>query len=398
VKLTAKVKLLPTPEQRRYLLDTLRRFNAACNSISDVAWETRTFQQIQQIPLHHRVYHTVKDRFDLSAQMAVRAIGKVVDAYTLDRTQPRSFHELGAITYDDRMLSWKLTASTVSIWTLQGRKTIPFASGEYQRRLLATRQGETDLAYVGGEFYLFATVNVEEPEPVEVEGVLGVDLGIVNIATDLDGECYSGKYLNSVRARHRRLRRKLKRKGTKSAKRRLKRLSGKERRFALDANHVISKRIVEKAQRTNRAVALEDLKGIRHRVRVRRPQRSTLHSWAFADLGQKLAYKAQRAGVRVVFVDPRNSSRECPACGHTEKANRPNQSRFRCRVCGFADHADKVAALNLSLRGWAVVNLPNVGEANRALHGSVPASLDQNPLGFGQGSYGSILPCPTLVP
>lgn len=175
VKLTAKVKLLPTPEQRGYLLDTMRRFNAACNYISDVAWETRTFKQI---PLHHRVYHTVKDRFDLSAQMAVRANAKVVDVYKLDRKKPRSFRELGAITYDDRILSWKMADSSVSIWTLQGRQTIPFAAGEYQRRLLATRQGETDLAYVGGEFYLFATVNVEEPDPVEVRGVLGVDLGI----------------------------------------------------------------------------------------------------------------------------------------------------------------------------------------------------------------------------
>ena len=139
-------------------------------------------------------------------------------------------------------------------------------------------------------------------------------------------------------------------------------------------NHTISKRIVEKAQRTNRAVALEDLRGFRQRVRVRRPQRSTLHSWAFHDFGRKLAYKAQRAGVRVVFVDPRNSSRECPRCGHTERANRPTQSTFQCRVCGFADHADKVAALNLSVRGWAAVSQPYLREANRAMHGSVPES------------------------
>ncbi len=258
VKLTAKVKLLPTPEQRAYLLDTLRRFNATCNYISDVAWETQTFKQI---PLHHLHYHATKERFGLSSQMVVRANAKVVDAYKLDRKAKRSFRELGAITYDDRILSWNLTASRVSIWTVAGRQSIPFAAGEYQRKLLQTRQGETDLAYVRGEFYLFATVNVEEPDPVEVEGVLGVDLGIVHIATDSDGEAYSGRRLNSVRPRHRRLRRKLQRKGTKGAKRRLRKLSGKERRFAHDVNHTISKRIVEKAQRTNRAIALEDGQG-----------------------------------------------------------------------------------------------------------------------------------------
>jgi len=379
VKLTAKVKLLPTPEQRGHLLDTMRRFNAACNYISALAWETKTFKQI---PLHHLHYHTTKDRFDLSAQMAVRANAKVVDAYKLDRRAKRTFRELGAITYDDRILSWKLAASTVSIWTVAGRQTIPFAAGEYQRRLLQNRQGETDLAYVGGEFYLFATVNVEEPDPIEVNDVLGVDLGIANIASDPDGETYSGKHLNSVRHRHRRLRKKLQKKGTKGAKRRLKRLSGKERRFAHDVNHTIAKRIVEKAQRTNRAVALENLKGIRQRVRVRRPQRSTLHSWAFHDLGQKLGYKARRAGVPLVFVDPRNTSRECPCCGYTEKANRPNQRTFTCVVCGFAGLADHIAAVNIGRR--ATVNWPNVGEANHP-HGSVPASPDRNPLGFGRG-------------
>ncbi|RIH85132.1 hypothetical protein Mterra_01787 [Calidithermus terrae] len=170
MKLTAKVKLLPTPEQRAWLLDTMRRFNAACDHISGVAWETRTFKQI---PLHHRVYHAVKDRFGLSAQMVVRANARVVDAYKLDKQTKRTFRELGAITYDDRILSWNLVASTVSVWTVEGRQTLPFVCGEYQRRLLATRQGETDLAYVGGEFYLFATVNVEEPEPIEVRDVLG---------------------------------------------------------------------------------------------------------------------------------------------------------------------------------------------------------------------------------
>ncbi|MCS7193425.1 MAG: transposase [Meiothermus sp.] len=382
MKLTAKVKLLPTPEGRAYLLETMRRFNAACNYISDLAWNTRTFKQV---PLHHLHYHTTKERFGLSAQMVVRANARVVDAYGLDRRTKRSFRELGAITYDDRVLSWKVHASTVSIWTTGGRQTIPFVCGAYQRKLLETRQGETDLALVRGEFYLFATVNLEEPDPAEVEGVLGVDLGIVNIATDSDGEVYSGAHLNNVRHRYRRLRSKLQRKATKGAKRLLKRLSGKERGFANGVNHVVSRRIVEKAKRTNRAIALENLGGIR-RVRVRRPQRSTLHTWAFRDLTQKLVYKARRAGVRVVFVDPRGSSRECPRCGHTEKANRPDQSTFQCRVCGFAGHADKVAALNLSVRGWAAVNLPNVGEANRALHGSVPTSPVQTPLGVGQGS------------
>jgi IS605 OrfB family transposase len=139
----------------------------------------------------------------------------------------------------------------------------------------------------------------------------------------------------------------------------LKRLSGKERRFANDVNHRISKRIVAKAQRTGRGLALEDLQGIRERVRLRKPQRATLHSWAFHDLGQKLRYKAERAGVPLVWVDPKNTSRQCPACGHTEKANRPTQALFRCVACGCSGPADYFAAVNIGRR--AAVNQPNAG-------------------------------------
>ncbi len=151
----------------------------------------------------------------------------------------------------------------------------------------------------------------------------------------------------------------MQKKGTKSAKRRLKRLSGKERRFANDLNHRISKSIVAKAQRTGRGIALEDLRGIRERVRLRKLQRATLHSWAFRDLVWKLQYKAERAGVPLVFVDPRNTSRECPACGHTERANRPTQALFRCRVCGCSGPADHFAAVNIARR--AAVIQPNAG-------------------------------------
>ncbi len=100
---------------------------------------------------------------------------------------------------------------------------------------------------------------------MEVEGALGVDLGVVNIAVDSDGEVHSGSQINNVRHSHRLLRAKLQAKGTRSAKRKLKRLSGKERRFAKDTNHCISKKLVAKAKDTNRAIALEDLKGIRSR-------------------------------------------------------------------------------------------------------------------------------------
>jgi len=143
----------------------------------------------------------------------------------------------------------------------------------------------------------------------------------------------------------------------------LKKLAGKEQRFARHTNHIISKQIVAEAKRTGRGLAIEELTNIRDRVKARRPQRAVLHSWAFAQLRAFLTYKAALAAVLLVAVDPRNSSRECSICGHTERANRQTQDRFRCQACGFTAHADINAAANLRERGRAAVNLPRAMSA-----------------------------------
>jgi IS605 OrfB family transposase len=355
MKRIAQVKLLPTPEQADALRRTLEQANAAGRFVRDSAWETKTFRQSD---LHHQCYREVREQFGLSAQVAVRAIAKVADGYKLDRKTKRTFKTTGSIAYDDRILSWRMQDQTVSIWTVNGRLRIPFVCGERQLELLPMRQGESDLGLYQGMFFLSPTCEVDEPEPVDVEGVLGVDLGVTHLAVDSDGQVHSASHLNHVRHRQRRLRAKLQAKGTPSAKRKLKRLSGKERRFAKDTNHCISKKLVAKAKDTHRAIALEDLGGIRERVTVRRKQRATLHSWAFFQLRSFVTYKAKRVGVPVFLVDPRNTSRTCPACGHIDKANRPSQSKFSCVVCGFAGLADHIAAVNIGRR--AAVNPPIV--------------------------------------
>ncbi|MEV0698657.1 transposase [Saccharopolyspora sp. NPDC050389] len=148
------------------------------------------------------------------------------------------------------------------------------------------------------------------------------------------------------------MRAKLQAKGTKSAKRVLKRQRRKESRKATETNHVISKRIVTEAERTGRGIGMENLAGIRDRARLRKPQRVALHSWAFAQLGRFVEYKARRAGVPVLFVDPACTSRMCAECGHTDKRNRVSQARFRCRSCGVVAHADRNASRNIRDRAW----------------------------------------------
>lgn len=353
---TLMLKLAPTSEQKALLLRTVEAFNAACNAVAAVAFEHRTASKYR---LQSLVYYDLRAEFNLSAQMAVRAIGKTCDAYKADKRKRPEFAPHGAVPYDQRILTFK-GLDRVSILTLEGRQLIPLLLYGYatERLRVYDKRGQVDLIYRDGEFYLAVVVDIPEPPCDDPDEWLGVDLGVVNIATDSDGEVHSGAQVNGLRHRQRRLRAKLQAKGTKSAKRLLVKRRRKEERFARDVNHRISRHLVAKAQDTRRGIVLEDLKGIRDRVTVRRHQRATMHSWSFYQLASFVAYKAAIAGVPFVQVDPRNTSRTCPACGLIDKRNRPSQDRFSCVSCGFAGFADHIAAVNIGRR--AAVNQPNV--------------------------------------
>jgi putative transposase len=359
MRLTAAIQLLPTLKQADALKRTLETANAACDFISQVAWSRQTFRQF---PIHRLTYQAARETFKLAAQLAVRCIAKVADAYKLSRTTQRTFQRHGALPYDDRILSYNLKGSEVSIWTLDGRQVIPFVCGDHQRTLLTTRRGETDLALVRGKWYLFVTCEVATPEPIDAEGVLGVDLGIVNLATDSDGESFSGQQVERRRQWYQARRQALQKVGTKSAKRRLHQLRGRQRRFQKDTNHHISKRLVAKAGvpsgPTKRRIALEDLSGIRTRARVRgRGQRARHSNWAFSQLRFFISYKAEQAGVQLDLIDPAYTSQRCSACGHAERRNRKNQAEFCCVVCDHQLGADYNAAINIER---AAVNRPMV--------------------------------------
>lgn len=349
ITLIAKIKLQPTAEQYKLLLKTLEIANAACNYASKEAWKHKIFRQFN---LHRIVYNDIRERFGLTAQMAVRAIAKVAHTYKLDKRTLRKFKSHGAFPYDRRILSFKIAKQTVSIWTVNGRQRMGYLCGNRHHQLLKADRGESDLCYIDGEFYLFVSCEIETPDKMDVSEYLGIDMGIINVASDSDGKQYSGSQFLNIRNRRFRQRRRLQKKGTKSANRVRKRLSGRERRFATWLNHTISKLIVEVAQRTGRGIALENLKGIRKRVRARREQRRNLHNWSFHQLLQFINYKAELAGIPVVMLDPAYSSQTCSNCGHISKSNRKSQSAFLCQSCGYADHADTNAARNLSR--WAV--------------------------------------------
>lgn len=348
--------------------------NAAANRLSALAWETKEFGRF---PLQKHFYRQIREEFPLSAQIVCRLTAKVSDAYKVDKKVERTFRKHGSIAYDCRILSINLKTFMVSIWTLCGRAKIPFVCGSAQRSLLSFSHGEADLILRKGKWFLNVTVEVPEDKETEAIDCLGVDMGIVEIAYDSDGTNYSGSHLNKARNRNLALRRKLHRKGTKSAKRLLKKRRDKETNFARNTNHIISKSIVQTAKRTNRAVAIEDLTGIRARIRARKRERTKLHSWSFAQLGEFISYKAKLAGVPVIQIDPRNTSRQCSNCGHTEKANRKSQSEFACKSCGHAENADGNGAKNIRLKGLEFLRTGAINRPNAEVisHGKIHSRI-----------------------
>ena len=347
MKQVVQVKLLVDPEQTTALLRTMEAFNAACNVVAEVAFAERTADKIRLQPL---VYGRVRGDFGLSAQMAVRCISKACEAYKRDKRIQPTFRPRGAMPYDERILSYK-AADRVSILTLDGRILVPIMFGPYCADRLGMRRGQADLVYREGSFYLLQTIDVPTPPERAAECWLGVDLGIANIATDSDGNAFSGAKIKGIRHRYQRVRQRLQKKRTRPAKRLLAKRRAKESRFARDTNHCTSKSIVRKAEGTGRGIAMENLKGIRLRITARKAHRRTLHSWAFAQLQAFIAYKAAMAGTPVVFVDPRHTSQACPSCGLVDRRNRPSQAIFRCVACGFGGPADHIAAINIGRRG-----------------------------------------------
>jgi IS605 OrfB family transposase len=350
VKLTVKIKLLPTEQQKQSLLKTMQAFNDACNYISQIAFKNRRFSQV---PLHRLCYRDVRQKFKLSAQLAVRAIDKVAQTYKLDKKKLHRFKKYSAVVYDQRLLSFR-GLSIASILTIDGRYKIPIVFGSYAGLEQNKMLGQADLVYKNGKLLLHVVIELPDGAPLTPKSTLGVDFGIANLATTSDGDTFSGKTVDDVRTRITAIKKALQKRGTKSAKRHLKKLSDRERRFKHNTNHAIAKKIVQIAKDTQRAIALENLSGFR--VTVRKEQRERLGKWAFGELGGFVAYKAKLAGVRVVFVEPRNTSRTCSHCGHVSRSNRKSQSEFVCAKCSFSIHADLNAAINIASR--ASVNTP----------------------------------------
>lgn len=370
-----QLRLFPTTEQSVALAAAVKVANQAANVVSVLAWRHRCFGRVA---LHQLAYVAVRAEVrGLGAQAANLAIAQVHAAYANRRATRKRAHVFrphGAVPYDARMLTFNRAARTASLWTPAGRVHITYTGRDADLQAIDTLPvGEADLVFRGGKWLLQVTVTRPKPEANRPEGgFLGVDQGLANLAVTSDGVALPGKtlpgtiagngHIRGLRGRRHRQRRRLQRKGTPSARRVLRRLAGRERRMMADVNHQISSHVVREAERTGRGVAMEDLRGIRGRVRAHRFQRRTLHGWAFAQQVAFTRYKAALAGVAFVLVDAAYTSQCCPRCGCVSRKNRPARGRFDCTRCGLAGHADHIAALNIARRGvegWGTVNSPH---------------------------------------
>jgi putative transposase len=351
MKLTLQIQLLPDQDHAARLKATVERFNQAAEWLAGEAFDLKVSNKIELQKTHYAI---LRERFNLSAQMAVRCIAQVCEAYKRDKTTRPHFRKHAAMPFDQRMMGFK-GVDRVSLLTIDGRVVVPFVMGKYQAEKFSNAKGQCDLVVrKDGKWFLLATVDVPDAAPIPVTDFLGVDLGIANIATDSDGNAYSGKPVDDVRRKHNMQRKRLGKRNTKGARKKAKRVAGKEARFRKYVNHVISKRIVETAKGTSRGIGVEDLGGIRERLPVwSRDARNKLSGWSFGQLVAFLTYKAGLAGVPLVTVDPRDTSRTCYECGHCSKDNRTSQAKFLCVSCGHRANADQNAALNIKFKAQA---------------------------------------------
>jgi putative transposase len=307
-------KLAPTPEQAASIDATLVAFASACTMAAECSsWLGTPNSRLVQ----KSCYGSIRLHTGLTANLAIRAIARACGVMTLPERLNSTFDPTSA-DYDARVMKYHERDDAFGLTLLTGRTAIKAVLGDYQREALAgySPKSATLVKRHDGGYYLHVQVVRKAPEPAEVIDVIGVDLGVVNLAVDSGGETFTGARVEAARRCYGRRRQVLNQVGTKSARRRLRKIRKKESRFRRDTNHVISKRLIHKAQCTKCAIALEDLQGVSARTKARKPDRSRMKGWAYHQLRTFFTYKALAAGIPLVFVNPAYTSQMCSQCGH----------------------------------------------------------------------------------
>lgn len=359
--LTYAVRIETTPDQSKTLSDTCSAYLNCCNMVSETVYKHRT---LSQKTLNRLVYRKLRDEYHVGAQMAQSSIVRVIGNYRTIKdmhgspwaTSRPEYHSVG---YD---LVWNrdysiLKDGRLSVNTLDGRIKFPIDWTHMPQPYRHGKFGTARLLNRNGKWLLLIPSTVELPDPGRPQQVVGVDLGIRFLATSYDSDGHTtfhdGKEVKNKREHYKRLRTSLQKKGTRSARRRLRNIGNRENRWMRDVNHQVSKALVNRQSKPT-LFALENLEGVRHATeKVRKRDRYTQVSWAFYQLRQMIEYKAVKAGHSVIMVDPRCTSQTCPKCGMVRKANRDKRlHEYRCSNCGYRSNDDRVAAMNIQRLGY----------------------------------------------
>ncbi|NJN89806.1 MAG: IS200/IS605 family element transposase accessory protein TnpB [Leptolyngbyaceae cyanobacterium SL_5_14] len=349
---------LQVPVELRPEIDaTLQAFADACNQILDVAKQENCCNVTR---LHHLTYYNVRSATGLKANHACQAIRRVVG--NLKATKQVHKFRPTSLSLDARVFAYRESDQHVGITLMNMRVWLPLSIGNYQLALLRGQKptAATLVKRHNGDYYIQIAVDLPTEPTGKTPKVIGVDLGRRDIATTSTGKAWNGGQPQATRDRYSRVRANVQRKRTRSARKLLRRLSGREQRFQKWVNHNISKRLVEEAKQTGAAIAFEDLTNIRHSLNQKprnKTERRRTNNWAFYSLRLFTGYKAAIAGVPIVLVPPAYTSQTCHNCLHIgERSNK----LFKCPHCGFSGDADHNAALVISLLGAALVNQPEV--------------------------------------
>jgi transposase, IS605 OrfB family, central region len=371
---TIKVKLIGNIDP---LLKTAILYTQACQLALDYGFMNKTHNKKK---LNAGTYRCIRKQLPLLPSSLVQcARDQAAELLKRERCKTLPTKKRLQVRYDKRTFKFYAERQNVSLSTAAGRLNFRVNVYDYCRKYLNGTYTNAQLTIRNGKALLNIQYRIPDVPSVSNLGnarVLGIDRGIMNIVTCSDNSFVNSRHLRAVKGRYQYLKAKLQSIGTASAKRKLKKLFGAERRFTLDVNHVITRTLVQKPYEV---YAVEALKVGSWQRRGRRLNRM-LGGWSYGELLSLLTYKAENLGKRVARVNPSYTSQRCSRCGYTKRDNRKGL-RFRCRQCGFELNADLNAARNIGQLGRSeLVRLP-VNQPIVAHNG--PAATNHSLSGFG---------------
>ena len=284
-----------------------------------------------------------------------------------------------SVRYDARTISLRGNLLTFS-WSgkrIRHLCSLPEHFKKYQNWMMKS----ATIGYSKQKKQLKINLIFEAPDVPKVisNRTVGIDRGLYNIVSLSDGQIYNAQEVRKKKREFLFVKRELQAKGTRSAKRKLRKRARREKRFSLHINHCISKWL---AHLPYDVYILEDLTGIRKQNKGKKLN-NWLSNWTFYQLELLLTYKALAVGKSIEKVDARYTSQKCSNCGHTDKKSR-NKSQYSCSKCGYFEHADINAAKNILANytlsvaekssGQAVVNQPNASVSENDIRCKLSAS------------------------